>query len=68
MEYVVTEVVMGRDKQIQELRKEIAEVEELIIRWQDRTDAETLWAIDLLKQCLARRKHLLVALSFQNGK
>lgn len=58
---------MGRDEQIEELRREIAEIEDLICRWRDTTDAETLWAVDLLEQCLARRKHLLVALSFQNG-
>ncbi len=58
---------MGRDKQIQELRREIAEIEDLICRWRDTTDEETLWAVELLGQCLARRKHLLVALRFQNG-
>ena len=62
------EAVMDRDKQIEVLRQEIAEVEELIRRWQDTTDSETRWAIKLLEQCLARRKHVLVALSFQNGK
>lgn len=58
---------MDRDKQIQVLRREITEVEELISRWQDRTDSETRWAVDMLKQCLARRKHVLAALLFQNG-
>lgn len=58
---------MDRDKQIEELRKEIAEVEELIRRWQGSTDSETRWAVKLLEQCLARRKHLLIALRFQIG-
>lgn len=58
---------MGRDKQIQELRREIAEIEDLICRWRSTTDEETLWAVDLLEQCLARRKHLLAALCFQMG-
>lgn len=58
---------MDRDKQIQALRVEIAEVEELISRWQDTTDSETRWAVNLLKQCLARRKHVLTALTFQMG-
>lgn len=59
---------MDRDKQIEVLRKEIAEVEELIRRWQGTTDSETRWAAKLLEQCLARRKHVLAALNFQNGK
>ncbi len=59
---------MDRDKQMQALRTEIAEVEELISRWQNTTDSETRWAIKLLEQCLARRKHVLAALSFQNGE
>lgn len=58
---------MDRDKQIEVLRKEIAEVEELISRWQGSTDSETRWAVKLLEQCLARRKHVLAALTFQMG-
>lgn len=58
---------MDRDIQIQELRTEIAEIEELISRWQDTTDLETRWAVNLLKQCLARRKHVLAVLVYQNG-
>ena len=58
---------MDRDRQIQELRTEIAEIEELISRWQDTTDLETRWAVNLLKQCLARRKHVLAVLVYQNG-
>jgi ribosomal protein L29 len=59
------EAVMDRDMQIQELRRDIAEIEDLICRWNDSTDAETLWAIELLEKCLARRKDVLAALSFQ---
>ena len=58
---------MDRDRQIAELQQEITEVEDLISRWQNTTDSETRWAIRLLEQCLARRKHVLAALRFQMG-
>ncbi len=58
---------MEAEEQKQLLREEIDEIEELINRWQSTTDAETRWAIDLLKLCLIRRKRLLIALSLPNG-
>jgi hypothetical protein len=61
------EAAMGRDKQIELLRSEIAEVEELIQKWQNTEDSETRCAVELLEQCLVRRKHVLAVLSFQMG-
>lgn len=41
------------------LRAEIAELEELIAKWDGSDDPETQWAIYLLNRCLENRKEEL---------
>ena len=47
---------------MQQLKDEIAEITELIGKWETVTDPETLWAISLLKACRERRERILMQL------
>lgn len=49
------------------ITKKISGLEELINNWDCKDDAETQWAISMLKWCIAREKRALHALQKENS-